>query len=194
VARRHRHRVRHHSGVRRSQGNPICSPRGDLSAADPVIVLLGLLAITAGGLGNFSIEKLYVGIPADSTTIDVNSGLMSSWQVVAILCVYVVGFFATAEQRAPISPRTAATIMTSTSAESPAFYCPRCWPANSHVDCRRRVWRRHDPKEHIGCYNPVILMSDILQTKFGAARGDMIANITMIALAVSSFREPVFHR
>ena len=30
-------------------------------------------------------------------------------------------------------------------------------------------------------------MSDILQTKFGAARGDMIANITMIALAISSF-------
>jgi len=154
----------------------------------PVIVLLGLLAITAGGLGNFSIEKLYVGIPADSTTIDVNSGLMSSWQVVAILCVYVVGFFATAgaagadiasncrnDNDVHIGGITGILLPTVLAGEIVMLIVAGAYGGDMIQ------------KEHIGCYNPVILMSDILQTKFGAARGDMIANITMIALAISSF-------
>jgi cytosine permease len=47
-------------------------------------------------------------------------------------------------------------------------------------------------RAHVGNYNPVELMSDILQAKFGPARGDMIANIAMIALAISSFPAACF--
>jgi len=159
----------------------------------PVIVLLGLLAITAGGLGGFTIEKLVANIPANSKAIDVHSGLMDSWQVVAILCVYVVGFFATAgaagtdiasncrnDNDVHIGGITGILLPTVLAGEvtllivAGAYGGDMIQPAN------------------IGNYNPVALIYDILQAKFGAESGKTVGDITMIALAISSFPAACF--
>jgi cytosine permease len=159
----------------------------------PVIVLLGLFLMTAGGLGDFSVEKLYVSAPADSKAIDVNSGLMSSWEVVAVLCVYVVGFFATAgaagadiasncrnDNDVHIGGITGILLPTVLAGEITILIVAGAYGGDMVQ------------KAHIGNYNPVELMSDILQAKFGVARGGIIANITMIALAISSFPAACF--
>ncbi len=137
----------------------------------PVVVLLGLLALTAGGLGDFAIEKLYANIPADSKVIDVSSGLMTSWEVVAILCVYVVGFFATAgaagtdiasncrnDNDVHIGGITGILLPTVLAGEVTILIVAGAYGGDMVQ------------KTHVGNYNPVELMSDILQTKFGAAR------------------------
>jgi cytosine permease len=159
----------------------------------PVVVLLGLLALTAGGIGDFAIERLYLDAPADCKAIDVQSGLMSSWQVVAILCVYVVGFFATAGAAgADIASNcrndsdvhtggiTGILLPTFLAGVIVIFIIAGAYGGDMV------------PKAHVGSYNPVELMPDILRTRFGAARGDQIANTAMITLAISSFPAACF--
>jgi cytosine permease len=159
----------------------------------PVIVLLGLFMLTAGGLGNFAVEKLYANVPPGSKAIDVDFGLLSSWEVVAILCVYVVGFFATAgaagtdiasncrnDNDVHIGGITGILLPTVLAGEVTILIVAGAYGG----DMVQRA--------HVGNYNPVELMSDILQAKFGPARGDMIANIAMIALAISSFPAACF--
>ena len=58
----------------------------------PVLVLLVLLAITCTGLGSFNLNMLKLPAPATPEC----ATPWSDWQIVAILCVYIVGFFATA--------------------------------------------------------------------------------------------------
>jgi cytosine permease len=153
----------------------------------PVVVLLGLLALTAGGLGSFSVDQLYANAPADTKAIDVHSELLTSWQVVAVLCVYVVGFFATAgaagtdiasncrnDNDVHIGGITGILLPTVLAGEITILIVAGAYGGGMVQPA------------HIGNYNPVVLMSDILQFKFGVAQGNMIANATMIALAISS--------
>ena len=99
---------------------------------------------------------------------------MTSWEVVAILCVYVVGFFATAgaagtdiasncrnDNDVHIGGITGILLPTVLAGEVTMLIVAGAYGGDMVQ------------KAHIGNYNPVELMSDILQTKFGAdARRD----------------------
>ena len=112
LARRYCRRVHHRCSIRRVKGIQYVARVATFLPLIPVIVLLGLLAITAGHLSGFAPTSFTANIPANSTAVDVSLAPMSQLQIVALLCIYIVGFFATAGAAGGTSLRTAATTMT----------------------------------------------------------------------------------
>ena len=153
-----------------------------------VAVLIGLLVITLSGVSGFTPEKLALHVPADSSAVDMKLGLMNHWEIISILCVYVVGFFATAgaagvdiasncrnNSDVHIGGITGIFLPTVLAGVAALLIVAGAYGANMVQP------------EHIGNYNPVDLMPDILGAKFGKPLGAQIFNGTMIALAISSF-------
>jgi cytosine permease len=148
----------------------------------PVIVLLGLLALTCTGLGNFNLGSL--ALPESA-----RPELAKSWtnlEIVEILCVYIVGFFATAGaagvdiasnsrtvEDVHIGGITGVLLPTVLSGWITMLIVAGAYGGNMVLEAHR------------GNYNPVDLMSDIFGAKF-PGRGATIANIAMIGLAISS--------
>jgi cytosine permease len=143
----------------------------------PVAVLVILLVSTWGGLANFALKDLKPeGVNEDIWW----SGMLTRWDVVSILCTYIVGFFATAgaagvdiaanarnEDDVHIGGLTGIVLPTVL-----AGYATLWIVAGAYgTGCIK--------PEHVGNLNPVALMPDILGSRF--------ANIAMIGLAISSF-------
>jgi cytosine permease len=154
----------------------------------PVVVLLGLLALTAGNLSGFTPEKLTANIPADSTAIDVKSGMMSHLQIISILCVYIVGFFATAGAAGTDIASNCRNDNDVHTGGITGVFLPTVMAGFIVMLIVAGAYNGNMLKpENLGNYNPVDLMPNILQHRFGAESGKTIANIAMIALAISSF-------
>lgn len=138
----------------------------------PVAVLLILLAMTAGGLAHFDIDKLGV-------TQETAKQTWTNWEIINILCIYVVGFFATAGaagvdiasnsrnvEDVHIGGLTGVLLPTVLAGEVAMLVVAGAY-GSGLVQAA-----------HVGNYNPVDLMPDILGAKF--------ANYALIGLAISS--------
>jgi cytosine permease len=157
----------------------------------PVVVLLGLLAITAGSIGGFTPDKLRA--EPSSTAVDASQAVMSQYEIVAILCVYIVGFFATAGAAGTDIASNCRNDNDVHTGGVTGIFLPTVLAGYVVMLIVAGAYGGNMIKpEHIGNYNPVFLMSDILQHKFEAKAGDQIANIAMIALAISSFPAACF--
>ena len=154
----------------------------------PVIVLLGLLALTASGLSDFTPDKLTAGIPADSKTVDVGLAPMTHLQIVEILCVYIVGFFATAGAAGADIASNCRNDNDVHTGGVTGIFLPTVLAGYVVMLIIAGAYNGGMIQPgNIGNYNPVDLMPDVLQHRFGNARGELIANFAMIALAISSF-------
>lgn len=153
----------------------------------PIIVLLVLLAITWSGTGKFDVNEIISRTPPE-----LSGGLhvepWSGWQVMAILCVYVVGFFATAG--------AAGTDIASNSRDAKnvhlggimGIFLPTVLAGIAALVIVACAYGGGMIRpEHFGNYNPVDLMTDIFTKRFGDRWGANIANLTMIGLAISAF-------
>jgi cytosine permease len=159
----------------------------------PVIVLLGLLAITAGSLGDFTPDRLTANIPSNSTAVDVSLGSMTHLEIVGILCVYIVGFFATAGAAGTDIASNCRNDYDVHTGGVTGIFLPTVLAGGVVMLIIAGAYNgKMIQPEHVGSYNPVLLMSDILQHRFGGESGDKIANIAMIALAISSFPAACF--
>ncbi len=136
----------------------------------PVIVLLVLLGTTVTGLGSFDVSKLGVNETNAKAT-------WSNWQVIELLCIYIVGFFATAgaagvdiasnsrnTEDVHIGGLTGILLPTVLAGEAAMLIVAGAYGAGM--------------VQSGGSLNPVDLMPNILGSKW--------ANIAMIALAISS--------
>jgi cytosine permease len=154
----------------------------------PVVVLLGLLALTASSLSGFTPDKLTAGIPHPSKFIDVDSGPMSHLQIVEILCIYIVGFFATAGAAGVDIASNCRNDNDVHTGGVTGIFLPTVLAGYVVMLIVAGAYNGGMvPTESVGNYNPVDLMSNILQHRFGAETGKTINNIAMIALAISSF-------
>jgi cytosine permease len=154
----------------------------------PVVILLGLLAITVGSLSGFTPEKLTANIPANSTAVDVSLGPMSHWDIVAILSVYIVGFFATAGAAGVDIASNCRNDNDVHTGGVTGIFLPTVLAGYVVMLIIAGAYNGGMIQAaNIGNYNPVAVMPDILQHRFGAENGKTIANIAMIALAISSF-------
>jgi len=150
----------------------------------PLIVLLILLAKTIGGVAEFTPAKI-IG-PPNAESLEP----LSTWGVLAILCTYVVGFFATAGaagadiasnnrnnsdvQLGGLVGITLATIVAGGAAiiiVAGAYGAGLVSPAN----------------QGNYNYNPILLMGDIL-----GPNSEIFTKVIMIALAISSFPAACF--
>jgi cytosine permease len=154
----------------------------------PVIVLLGLLAITAGSLKDFTPDKLTAGLAASSKAVDVALDPMTHRQIVELLCVYIVGFFATAGAAGTDIASNCRNDNDVHTGGVTGIFLPTVLAG--YVVMLVIAGAYNGGMVHtanIGNYNPVELMPDIFQHRFGPESGKKIANIAMIALAISSF-------
>jgi cytosine permease len=106
----------------------------------------------------------------------------------AILCVYVVGFFATAG--------AAGTDIASNSRNAKdvhlggvmGIFLPTVLAGVAALGIVAGAYGSGMIRpEHFGNYNPVDLMTDIFTKRFGDSLGANVANIAMIGLAISAF-------
>jgi cytosine permease len=148
----------------------------------PVVVLAILLVKTCGGLGDFEAGKL-VAPPtveaAGAATSAIPVGL-GAWMVLAVICEYVVGFFATAG--------AAGTDIASSGRDDTDVHwggiggvvLPTILAGGAALLIVAGAYGGGMVSEAIrGNLNPVKLMSDLL--------GADVAKIAMIGLAISSF-------
>ncbi len=159
----------------------------------PIVVLLILLVNTWGGLGGPQKPDVLFPIVEPTTTAeatiyleqvaDYNSRpprLTTSWQIIGIMCIYVVGFFATAgaagadiamnsrnKDDVHIGGVTGVLLPTVLAGGASLFIVAGAYGS------------KLVPPELVGTYNPVDLMPHILSPKF--------ANVLLIALAISAF-------
>lgn len=156
----------------------------------PVVVLLGLLALTVGGLGggNFTLDKLTADIPANATAVDVKLGPMSHFDIVAVLCAYIVGFFATAGAAGVDIASNCRNSNDVHTGGLTGIFLPTVLAgfAVMFIVAGAYGGKLVQPA-NVGVYNPIALMPDILQAKFGAGTGKYVASAVTIALAISSF-------
>lgn len=159
----------------------------------PVVVLLILLVNTWGGLGgpqkpdvlfpcieptNQAEEATYLKQVADYNSRPPR--FTTSWQIIGAMCIYVVGFFATAgaagadiamnsrnKDDVHIGGITGVLLPTVLAGGASLFIVAGAYGSNLV------------PPELVGNYNPVDLMPHILNPKF--------ANVLLIALAISAF-------
>jgi cytosine permease len=159
----------------------------------PVIVLLGLLAITVSGLSGFTPDKLTANIPANSTVVDVSSGPMSQMEIVAILCVYIVGFFATAGAAGTDIASNCRNNNDVHTGGVMGIFLPTVLAGYVVMLIIAGAYGGNMIRPaNIGNYNPVDLMYDIFQAQFGAHSGKTIGDVATIALAISSFPAACF--
>ena len=158
----------------------------------PLVVLIVLVAKTAGGLANFTPDKLIAPAAAagdwdKAAAVGSASQALGVWGVIAVLCTYVVGFFATAG--------AAGTDI----AASGRKECDVHWGglvgivlatliagggailviAGVYGSYQAGAAHNLIAANQIGNYNPVDMLKDLL--------GKDIANLAMIGLAISSF-------
>jgi cytosine permease len=143
----------------------------------PVFVLLVLFVNTCGGLGNISLNQL---ISADQRGPDIGARMLTGWGVISFLCIYVVGFFATA------GAAGADIAMNSRNRDDVhigglgGVVIPTVlagWAVMLIVG--GAYGAKLVSPANVGNLNPVALMPDIMGARF--------ANVAMIALAISSF-------
>jgi cytosine permease len=142
-----------------------------------VAVLVILLVYTWGGLNSFDLRSLKPeGVDEDTWW----PGMLTGWQVVGVLCTYIVGFFATAgaagvdiaangrnEDDVHIGGLTGIVLPTVLAGEATILIV-----AGAYGTGLIRP-------EHVGNLNPVDLMPDFMGARF--------ANLAMIGLAIASF-------
>ncbi len=153
----------------------------------PLLVMLILLAKTCGGLGSFEAEKVIGAKPPQVAATTEKAAVASStpaplnaWQVIGVLSIYVVGFFATAG--------AAGTDIASNSRNEADVH----WGGLMGIALTTIIASGAAMLIIAGAYgsnmvapgnqgnlNPVTLMPDLL--------GSQLANIAMIGLAISSF-------
>lgn len=163
----------------------------------PVIVLLLLLGYTLNGISEWDDKsdqlypKVEAGEDASPEIKDLRKkqdklenehpAIEGFWSIIGIMCVYVVGFFATAgaagadiamgsrsKEDVHIGGVTGILLPTVLAGEAALFIVALAYGGNMV------------PPEAVGEYNPVKLMPHILQN-------DTLCKIIMIGLAVSSF-------
>jgi cytosine permease len=155
----------------------------------PLVVMVILLAKTCGGLGSFNADKVVAAKPPQvatevtakaETAVGAIPAPLNAWQVIGVMCIYVVGFFATAGAAGTDIASNArnesdvhwgglvgialTTIIASGAAMliiAGAYGSNMVSPGNQ------------------GNLNPVTLMPDLL--------GSQLANVAMVGLAISSF-------
>ena len=163
----------------------------------PVIVLLLLLGYTLNGISKWDdkSDKLFPVVQADVNSpmelqelqakqmakLRAQPPINSPWKIIGIMCVYVVGFFATAgaagvdiamgsrsKEDVHIGGVTGILLPTVLAGEAALFIVALAYGGNMV------------PPEAVGEYNPVKLMPHILQNA-------TLCKIIMIGLAVASF-------
>ena len=157
----------------------------------PLVVMLVLLAKTGGGFGSFDAAKVVSAKPpqaaAQSAATAEKAAVASStpapltaWQVIGVMCIYVVGFFATAG--------AAGTDIASNSRNESDVH----WGGLVGIALTTIIASGAAMLIVAGAYgsnlvsggnqgnlNPVTLMPDLL--------GSQLANVAMIGLAIASF-------
>ena len=132
----------------------------------PVLVLLILLAITCTGLPNLNIDKLVA--PQMGVETVQPAAHWGDWHIVAILCIYIVGFFATAGAAGTDIASNSRSVEDVhiggiTGILLPTFlagFVTMLIVAGAYNGNMVRA-------DHLGNYNPVQLMPDILASRFG---------------------------
>lgn len=167
----------------------------------PVAVLIGLICLTAGGLpglNNPGEPSRLTALAGDvhsldnSPYIDMSSGYMTYWQIVSVLVIYIVGFFATAgaagadiasncrnENDVHVGGITGILLPTVLTGEVVLMAVGGAYGGDMVSE------------KNFGNYNLVGLIPDIMNHRFGNS-GPTISNIIMIALAISSFPAACF--
>ena len=159
----------------------------------PIIVLLILIANTCGGLGgpqkpdwlfpvidptNQAEATIYLKQVADYNSRP--SPFTTSWQIIGTMCIYVVGFFATAGAAGADIAMNSRNKDDVHSGGIMGILLPMVMVgAASMVIVAGAYGSKLVPPELVGTYNPVKLMPCILGPKF--------ANVLLIALAISAF-------
>jgi cytosine permease len=156
----------------------------------PLVVLIILVVKTAGGLADFTPEKLIAPAAAagdKAAALGVTSQALGTWGVIAVLCTYVVGFFATAGA-------AGTDIASSTRNESDVHWggmvgivLATLIAGGAAILVIAGVYGSYQAgaahnliaANHLGNYSPVEILEDIL--------GKDVANLAMIGLAISSF-------
>ena len=147
----------------------------------PVIVLLFLLAITCSGLGSFDAAKLAPSLEGYEPYH------WSDWEIVAILCTYVVGFFASAGAAGADVASNARGVEDVHIGGTMGILLPMVLAGEIGMLVVAGAYGAGMiPADHVGNYNPVQLMSDIYAFRFGTVWGGRLTALTMTALAVSA--------
>ncbi len=117
----------------------------------------------------------------------------SNYEIVAILCIYVVGFFATAGAAGADIASNSRNTKDVHLGGLMGIFLPTVLAGGAAMLIIAGAYGGGMIRaEHIGNYNPVYLMSDIFSDRFGGAVWPNIANIAMIALAISALPGGVF--
>jgi len=175
----------------------------------PLVVMVILLAKTCGGLGGFDAEKVINAKPPQvaaaveaASVASATPAPLNAWQVIGVMCIYVVGFFATAG--------AAGTDIASNSRnESDVHWGGLVGIALTTVIASGAAMliiagaygSNMVKPDHLGNLNPVTLMPDLLGSKsaflvvvtkdsvtlLGDRLWSQLPNIALIGLAISSF-------
>lgn len=150
----------------------------------PVVVLLFLLAITCTGLGGFDWVKLFPDTYSRERAI---TDAWGNWQIVGILCTYVVGFFAIAGAAGADVASNARGVEDVHIGGTMGILLPTVLAGEIGMLVVAGAYgAAMIPREHMGDFNPVQLMSDIYAFRFGVVWGGRLTDMTMIALAISA--------
>jgi cytosine permease len=153
----------------------------------PLVVMVILLAKTCGGLGGFEPQKVIGAQPPQVAAAVEKAAVASStpaplnaWQVIGVMCIYVVGFFATAgaagtdiasnsrnESDVHWGGLVGIALTTIIASGAAMLIIAGAYGSNMVAPANR------------GILNPVTLMPNLL--------GSQLANVAMIGLAISSF-------
>ena len=153
----------------------------------PIAVLLLLFIVSCSGLRGFNPAKLVADIPPDSLAVDGMFGRMGDWQIVGVLCVYVTSYFAMFGLG---GADVAANCRGNNDVHAGGvfgIFLPLVLIGELIMMIIAGMYGGGFVRpEHRGIYNPLLLMPDLFQAKFGDPWGMRLADAATIALALSS--------
>jgi cytosine permease len=160
----------------------------------PLAILIFLLVITAGGLKDPHLfERLCQDAPKGVVAINPDLPTLTSWEIIGALCVYVVGFFATAGAAGADIASNCRNADDVHIGGITGILLPIVLVGEITMLIVAGAYGSDMiQKANIGNYNPVDLMRDIFTAKYGAGAGPQIANFALAALAIASFPAACF--
>ncbi len=176
------------------KGIQYVGPVGTYLPLIPVVILLILLGKTFGGLGGFDVDKVIHAKPAveSEAPTDLKETPKSSpaaaaqplplttWQVVGILCIYVVGFFATAGAAGTDIAMSSRNVRDVHVGGLMGILVPTILAGGAGMLVVAGAYGAGlVQNQHLGILDPVVLIPDLL--------GKSFAKWAMVALAISAF-------
>ena len=154
----------------------------------PIAILLILLVLSASGMSGLTFAKLTEHMPRNSPAVNPDSGFMGNWQIVSVLCVYVTSYFALFG----LCGADVATVCRGNNdvhvGGISGIFMPYVLIGELLMLILAGLYGGDFVRpEHRGIYNPIVLMPDLFQARFGNVWGPRCTDIAMIGLALSSF-------